>query len=300
MNRAVIVAAIALTTAALALATGAPAEARTPSWLHVTTATHATAYNGGKATVRPGARASGHRVITSRKITVYRHGRKYRSGKAVRLAPGKYKTVTSGYYKAYTYVRQARTRTVTHYGDLVTATCTVSSVDDVGLGDGSTHSFASCRNSYYPGQSQPDEEWEHYQVGDTYTTDVFFDDQPVQQTYYVNVRKYGAAHHFTSKRRNLTVRNGGFRRLFRGSGTTETRSFRPPSGSWRINYSFNCSDWGADGNMIIWVYRSNGDPIQLAANDLDYRGSGHTHVHKSGRFYLDIDSECDWVVTVRD
>ncbi len=50
--------------------------------------------------------------------------------------------------------------------------------------------------------------------------------------------------------------------------------------------------------MIITVYRSNGDYFDLAANRIGYTGSSHSYEHGGGRFYLEMNSECDWRVVV--
>ena len=288
----------AVATLALATTNAATASAATPSWLHIHTATKATAYNNSTARITPSATVSGQRAITSKTVTAYRNGKRYRAGSSVQLPAGRYATVTSGTYKNYTLVSSRRTRGVLHEGDLVQATCVVNQATDAGFGDGTTDSLATCRHSYYPTQSATDEEFANYHVGDSYLEEEFFHDEYVNQAYYVQVRHYGATHHFTSTKRALTVTNGGWRRYFSGSGNRETATFTPPHNPWRISYSYHCSDYT---NFAIWVYRSNGTTEDLAANDVGTSGSNRYYVHASGRFSLGVeaDSYCHWTVTAR-
>jgi hypothetical protein len=277
------------------------AQAGTPSWLKVHTPGSVTAYNGGRAVVRPAASATGARVITSKRITVYRKGKKGKrvsSGATARLAPGAYRTVTSGTYKTYRLVSQTRTRRVLHPADYVQATCRVTSAQDAGFGDGTTDSQATCSNAYFPTQRETDEEFDRYQVGDTYLEYFFFNDEYVTQRYSVKVRSYSGNHSYTSARRSLTVRKGGYRKVFTGHGTKHTSTFKPPHNTWEISYSFSCSDYT---NFAVWVYRSNGDMVDLAANDLGTSGRNNFYVHSGGRFYLEVDTDsyCKWSLTVR-
>ena len=294
----IVVAITSVASAVLATASAPAASAATPSWLHVHTATRATAYNNSMVRITPSATASGQRVITKQSITVYRKGKRYRSGLSVKLPAGRYSTVTSGAYKTYSLVTEQRTHQVLHASDYASATCTVTQSDDAGLGDGTTHSTATCRNGYWPTQAFTDEEYDYYQLGDTYSENEFFDDEYVSQNYSVTVRHFSATHSFGSAKRRLTVVNGGFRRLLYGSGIETTASFRAPGSTWKVSYSWDCSDFGYAGNMIITVYRSNGDYFDLAANRIGYTGSSHSYEHGGGRFYLEMNSECDWRVVV--
>jgi hypothetical protein len=46
------------------------------------------------------------------------------------------------------------------------------------------------------------------------------------------------------------------------------------------------------------VDRPNGDYYDGPVNVIARRGSSSTHEHGSGRFFLDITSECDWTVVI--
>jgi hypothetical protein len=89
--------------------------------------------------------------------------------------------------------------------------------------------------------------------------------------------------------------------LFRvaGSGIKQTRDFSVPA-EWTIEYAYNCSNFGSDGNFIVYVYNSDGflDSNDSGVNELGRQGSGSTSNHNdAGTVYLGINSECNWTVT---
>jgi hypothetical protein len=140
-----------------------------------------------------------------------------------------------------------------------------------------------------------------YAVGDHYTGHyIVFADETVVEQYTVKVRVYGATHVTTSAKRSLVVVNGGYRQDFTGSGSSTTRQFRPPTGSWRIDYSFDCTNFGYTGNFMVSVYDGHNNLIELPVNALKKVGKGTSYVYHSGTFHLNVISECDWTISVRD
>lgn len=77
-----------------------------------------------------------------------------------------------------------------------------------------------------------------------------------------------------------------------GSGIKTTQRFKAPD-EWAIGWSYDCSNFGTNGNFAINV---DGDVSDLAANVLGPRGHDVTYEHSGGDVYLQINSECDWHV----
>jgi hypothetical protein len=86
---------------------------------------------------------------------------------------------------------------------------------------------------------------------------------------------------------------------FSGSGEDNTGRFTVAS-TWKLDYSFNCSSFGSAGNFI--VYEDGGS--DLNGVDVDEMATTKTAsswaYNDAGTHYLEIDSECDWTVTVID
>lgn len=85
-----------------------------------------------------------------------------------------------------------------------------------------------------------------------------------------------------------------------GSGTKQTQKFTA-AGDWDLNWSYDCSNFGNQGNFIVTVYNSDGSVSfeNTEVNQLGSSGSDVQHYHKSGTYYLAIDSECNWTVNVK-
>jgi hypothetical protein len=80
-----------------------------------------------------------------------------------------------------------------------------------------------------------------------------------------------------------------------GSGINQTPKFTA-SGDWEIHWSYDC---GADkGNFQIFVYSGDGSLAGVAANALDVKGSDVSYQHRGGTYYLQMNSGCNWHVTV--
>jgi hypothetical protein len=86
---------------------------------------------------------------------------------------------------------------------------------------------------------------------------------------------------------------------FSGSGIENTRKFTVTS-TWKLDYSFNCQNFGSSGNFIV-TEDGGSDFSGVDLNDLAVTKTGSTWAyHDSGTHYLEINSECDWTVKVTD
>lgn len=85
-----------------------------------------------------------------------------------------------------------------------------------------------------------------------------------------------------------------------GSGTKQTQQFTA-AGNWDLNWSYDCSNFGTQGNFGVTVYNKDGTPNfdNTPVNQLGASGSDVQHYYKGGTFYLDIESECSWTVTAK-
>lgn len=84
-----------------------------------------------------------------------------------------------------------------------------------------------------------------------------------------------------------------------GSGINKTPIFQTPN-EWQIVWNFDCTNFGQSGNFQIFVYDGGGRLVDLAANALAMRGQDTSYEHNlSGPYYLQMNSECDWHVTVK-
>lgn len=85
-----------------------------------------------------------------------------------------------------------------------------------------------------------------------------------------------------------------------GSGTKTTAKFTAAS-DWDLNWSYDCSNFGMQGNFIVTVYESDGSPSfsNTGVNQLGKTDSGVEHYHKGGTYYLVLNSECKWKVSAQ-
>jgi hypothetical protein len=82
----------------------------------------------------------------------------------------------------------------------------------------------------------------------------------------------------------------------KGSGIRRSAKFTT-AGDWTIAWSYNCTSFGFAGNFIIDVA---GDTSDVAANELGKSGSGSQPEYTGpGTFWLEMNSECSWQVTVK-
>ena len=83
-----------------------------------------------------------------------------------------------------------------------------------------------------------------------------------------------------------------------GTGINQTPKFTA-GGDWEIDWSYDCTNFGSNGNFIITVYQGDGTLVGVAANQLGAKGSDVSNQHQSGTYYLEMNSECDWHVIVK-
>lgn len=85
-----------------------------------------------------------------------------------------------------------------------------------------------------------------------------------------------------------------------GNGTKQTQQFTA-AGNWDLTWSYDCSSFGAQGNFIVAVFNSDGSENfdNSAVNQLGAKGSDVQHYYQGGKFYLNINSECSWHLSVK-
>ena len=64
-------------------------------------------------------------------------------------------------------------------------------------------------------------------------------------------------------------------------------------GNWTLKYTYNCASFGQAGNFA--VSDETGMPL---VNEVKLKGSGSSPQYDSGTHHLEVDSECDWTLTV--
>jgi hypothetical protein len=79
-----------------------------------------------------------------------------------------------------------------------------------------------------------------------------------------------------------------------GTGIRSTRPFGAP-GQWTLSYSYDCSNFGYEGNFSISLYDGS-ELMDIPVNELGKSGKANTEVYQSGQLHLEINSECDWSV----
>jgi hypothetical protein len=84
-----------------------------------------------------------------------------------------------------------------------------------------------------------------------------------------------------------------------GSGIATTQTFSV-NDTWDLAWSYDCSGFGGEGNFIVDVYNADGSPDfnNAGVNQLGPGGNGVEHFHSGGSKYLEMNSECNWSVTV--
>jgi hypothetical protein len=83
-----------------------------------------------------------------------------------------------------------------------------------------------------------------------------------------------------------------------GSGTKTSGEFTTSRDKFQINYNFNCSSFGSQGNFQIYVYEGSA-LVDVAVNDLAASGADTTFEYQgAGTFHLQMNSECTWTVEV--
>ena len=80
-----------------------------------------------------------------------------------------------------------------------------------------------------------------------------------------------------------------------GSGIANSTEFNAPS-HWKLSYSYDCSNFGFNGNFQVFLYQGS-RPVGILANDLGKGESKSTDVYQGGdHLHLQMNSECSWSV----
>ena len=84
-----------------------------------------------------------------------------------------------------------------------------------------------------------------------------------------------------------------------GSGAYDSANFTAPTtpDQWAITYTYDCANFGTQGNFAITVHSASGGYLDLAANQLAASGGATSYVHGGGTVYLSVDSECAWHIS---
>lgn len=85
-----------------------------------------------------------------------------------------------------------------------------------------------------------------------------------------------------------------------GKGTKTTQKFTA-GGDWDLNWSYDCSNFGQDGNFQVFIYDGSGQMSfrNSPVNQLGGSDSGVEHYHNGGTFYFTVNSVCNWKIQVQ-
>ena len=84
---------------------------------------------------------------------------------------------------------------------------------------------------------------------------------------------------------------------YNGSGIENTPQFTVTA-TWKLDYSFDCTDFGYQGNFIVM---EDGTFGAMSVNGLAMSKSGSSYAYNDGgTHYLKINSECSWTVKILD
>lgn len=86
---------------------------------------------------------------------------------------------------------------------------------------------------------------------------------------------------------------------FTGNGTKQSQNFTVTHDQWTIAYTYDCNAaLSGQGNFQIYLYQADGTPADAPVNELGVSGGSSTTEHGAGSYYLEVNSECTWTVTV--
>lgn len=306
LQRGLALTCVALVATTLVGAVASSAEAGAPGITLSGVASARTVYNHQATIIEPRAhvRPGVHRQVTGLHVRVYRGGHLVDSGADFHaiLTAGNYRMTVRVPYRTYRLVSRTRTVRVFREGDMPThSRCVVTQADNYGAGD--DYILASvCTNPRYPEQIVHDSYTDTatrgpYTVGQVvYSSWVDFNGQ------YVRVIQHYTARSYTGRgvrlfTRYVTVRDGGYRRLFHGWQSGTTHFFSIPRGAG-VYYAYNCGDYA--GNWIVWrhEYGTPSYTDDLLSNVIHHRGYGRYHFPHSGRYRYQVITECSWSISV--
>lgn len=86
-----------------------------------------------------------------------------------------------------------------------------------------------------------------------------------------------------------------------GTGTKSTQTFTVNS-NWQMQWSYDCSNFGDQGNFQVFIYTSSGSMSfdNAMVNEAGMSGSDTEYYHTGGTYYLEVNSECSWNIKVQD
>lgn len=85
---------------------------------------------------------------------------------------------------------------------------------------------------------------------------------------------------------------------FSGSGIQNTAPFTVTS-TWRLDYSFDCSNFGQSGNFIVMEDGTLTGAMSVDELALTKTGSSYAY-DDAGKHHIEVDSECSWTLKVID
>lgn len=87
---------------------------------------------------------------------------------------------------------------------------------------------------------------------------------------------------------------------FSGSGIENTATFTVTA-TWKLDYSFDCTNFGYQGNFQVYEYGGSSGLSSVMVNDLATGKTASTYAYgDAGTHYLEINSECSWTVKITD
>ena len=81
-----------------------------------------------------------------------------------------------------------------------------------------------------------------------------------------------------------------------GEGAQNTAPFEAP-GMWWVDWTYDCSQFGMQGNFSAFAMSQEGAIVAAIANALGESGGDRSYVYTGGPVYLQIISVCEWTVT---
>jgi hypothetical protein len=82
-----------------------------------------------------------------------------------------------------------------------------------------------------------------------------------------------------------------------GKGIKTTEIFHISSRSWRVIWVTKPTTWSGNSNFQIYVYSSDGNLHSVAANVIG-EDKNSSVIHESGKFYLTINTDQSYVISV--
>jgi hypothetical protein len=120
------------------------------------------------------------------------------------------------------------------------------------------------------------------------------------KTVAYKVKSWTGWHSFTTRKRALTVRDGGHQRVYSGSESGNTPYFTVPR-HWTGTYAFDCSGFGYSGTWILDLHK-RGNPSYTDVylrNIIAHSGAHGWRFTGAGTFRFEAITECDWTIVVR-